>query len=381
MSCFSPETDSISSDSAAVIAGTEQRYISGRRKSVFRRLYEYFNESNIDRTSEKRFDVSFALGPNYSTNTEFGLGVLAAGLYRLDRRDTMLSPSDISLFANVSTTGYYQIGIEGNMFFPRGRHRLKYEFSFNSQPTDYWGIGYQAGNGTSYHNFTLKRYLCSVEYKYNLGRGCFIGRVITFYNYTAAPSVVAYLPTGQRRGYTYTSLGILFEYDTRDFIPNPYKGVYIRAQGQLFPRWLASARTFYRAGFSADYYRRVWRGAVLACDLFSEFNLGSAVPWVLLAEMGGSRRMRGYYKGRYRDRNMITAQVELRQKIYRRHGVAVWTGAGNVFPDFRRFKARHTLPEIGIGYRFEFKNRVNIRLDLGVGRNGTGINFNVNEAF
>ena len=101
----------------------------------------------------------------------------------------------------------------------------------------------------------------------------------------------------------------------------------------------------------------------------------------MLSELGGSRRMRGYYKGRYRDKNSAVLQVELRQKIYRRHGVAMWAAAGNVFPDFKRISFAHTLPEIGIGYRFEFKNRINIRLDMGVGRNGTGINFNVNEAF
>ena len=351
------------------------------RGGIFRRLYRYFDQSNVDRTEQKRFDVSFALGPNYSTNTKFGLGILAAGLYRLDRGDTLLPPSDVSIFGNVSTTGYYQIGVEGNTFFRGRRHRLGYEVSFYSQPTDFWGIGYDAGNYGTRHSYTLKQYGIRADYKYNLGADCFIGGGVSFFNFTAGRSIEQWLPSGQRRGYTGTGLSAAFEYDSRDFIPNPYRGAYVRVRAQIFPEGLSSGRTFYRFGISADWYRRIWKGGILACDFSSEFNTGKSVPWVMLSELGGSRRMRGYYKGRYRDRNSVVLQVELRQKIYRRHGVVLWTAAGNVFPSFGKFDIVHTLPEIGIGYRFEFKNRVNIRLDVGVGRNGTGINFNVNEAF
>ncbi|MGL5399044.1 MAG: BamA/TamA family outer membrane protein, partial [Plesiomonas shigelloides] len=41
----------------------------------------------------------------------------------------------------------------------------------------------------------------------------------------------------------------------------------------------------------------------------------------------------------------------------------------------------HWLPNAGVGYRFAFKPRVNIRLDWGVGRNTSGFYFQVNEAF
>ena len=102
----------------------------------------------------------------------------------------------------------------------------------------------------------------------------------------------------------------------------------------------------------------------------------------MLAALGGSARMRGYYEGRYRDKNLIETQIELRQHIWRRNGIAVWVGAGNVFPSFSGFKWGLTLPNYGIGYRWEFKNRVNVRLDYGFGKKGqSGFLFNINEAF
>ena len=91
--------------------------------------------------------------------------------------------------------------------------------------------------------------------------------------------------------------------------------------------------------------------------------------------------MRGYYEGQYKDNDMITLQVELRQNIWRRIGCVVWGGAGNVFPSFEKFKWGHTLPNYGIGLRWEFKKRINIRVDYGFGKHTSGFLFNINEAF
>ena len=101
----------------------------------------------------------------------------------------------------------------------------------------------------------------------------------------------------------------------------------------------------------------------------------------MVALLGGSYQMRGYYEGKYRDNNLIQAQIEIRQHIYNRHGIAIWGGAGNVFPKFDHFKWKETLPTYGIGYRWEFKNRVNVRLDYGIGKGQSAFYFNIDEAF
>ena len=101
----------------------------------------------------------------------------------------------------------------------------------------------------------------------------------------------------------------------------------------------------------------------------------------MVALLGGSYQMRGYYEGQYRDNDLIQTQVELRQHIYNRHGIALWGGAGNVLPKFKYFKWKETLPTYGIGYRWEFKKRVNVRLDYGFGKGQSAFYFNIDEAF
>ena len=141
----------------------------------------------------------------------------------------------------------------------------------------------------------------------------------------------------------------------------------------------------WKAAITADYYQKLWKGAILAVDLHGEWNSRNT-PWVLFAQLDGRFRMRGYYEGRFMDYNLVTAQVELRQHLWYRLGAVFWGGAGNVFSSFDSFKWSETLPNYGIGLRWEFKKRINLRLDLGFGGmdNGkimNGFLMSINEAF
>lgn len=100
-----------------------------------------------------------------------------------------------------------------------------------------------------------------------------------------------------------------------------------------------------------------------------------------MGQIGGSNSMRGYYEGRYRDKNEMDLTFELRQRVWRRSGVVLWVGLATVFDQFSDIRPRRLLPNCGIGYRWEFKRHTNVRLDFGIGRGETAIIFNINEAF
>ena len=102
----------------------------------------------------------------------------------------------------------------------------------------------------------------------------------------------------------------------------------------------------------------------------------------MVAQLGGSDTMRGYYEGRYRDKNKMEGEIELRQHVWKRNGIVAWAGLGTVFNKFSSMRARNVLPNFGLGYRWEFKKNVNVRLDYGFGKSGqSGFLFNINEAF
>ena len=146
------------------------------------------------------------------------------------------------------------------------------------------------------------------------------------------------------------------------------------------PTYLGNNNTYWSAEMQLATYRKAWRGAIIAGELHTRQSTGQ-VPWPMLSDVGSSNRMRGYYEGRYRDKNVIDAQLELRQHIWHRNGIALWVGAAEVFPRYSELRLSRILPNAGVGYRWQFKKGVNVRLDYGFSRNGTGFIFNINEAF
>ncbi len=355
------------------------------RPSFFRRVIDYFGKSTVDRTFEKKIDFTFAGGPSYSKSTSLGIGLLAAGLYRVDRTDSLTPPSDISIFASVAISGFYSVGVEGNTYFSRGRSKFDYKAVFSSAPRDLWGIGYMAGRYNKEVDYVEKQYKINTRYLHRILPNTFLGANLSF-EHTDGKKFDAmgeqYIDF-QKHSYTATGVGLIAEYDSRDFVPNPWRGIYLSLQGTVFPKGLGNCGyNLYRATFTFDAYRRLWKDCILAFDLYGEFN-SSHMPWPMLARMGGSQRMRGYYQGRYTDNCMLSAQIELRQRIWRRIGCVVWGGAGNIFSERTddRFDWAHTLPNYGIGLRWELKKRVNVRVDYGFGRKTSGFLLNINEAF
>ncbi|MBK5721678.1 BamA/TamA family outer membrane protein [Dysgonomonas sp. Marseille-P4677] len=349
------------------------------KKNVFSRLIEYFEKSN-EVNNDKRFDFSIIGGPHYSSDTKLGLGLVASGLYRLDREDLSMSPSNVSLYGDITTTGAYVIGISGNTLFPKLKYRIDADMYFSYKPSRYWGIGYDAGRKDYYSEFDNLTTEIKFDFLKKITKDTYLGIITNFRNVKGKDFDDISLLNGESDKSTAIGGGLIFSYDSRDFIPNPYSGFYLKLEQIFYPKFLGSTYNFNKSEFIFRYYRQLWKGAVVAYDLQGIFNNGDA-SWNMLALTGDSHQMRGYYIGQYRDKKMIQTQVELRQKIYRRSGAVVWAGAGNVFPKFSAFDWKHTLPTFGIGYRWEFKNRVNVRLDYGIGKGQSAFYFNINEAF
>lgn len=180
-----------------------------------------------------------------------------------------------------------------------------------------------------------------------------------------------------------SSLGVGFSlvYDSRDVLTYSTNGYYVNISQSFRPKFIGNKQAFHTTDIRFCGYNQIWKGGVLAYEARGIFNLGET-PWSMMATLGNSYSMRGYYEGRYRDKHKLDTQIELRQHVWRRNGIALWVGAGTVFDRFSSIHMDRILPNFGIGYRWEFKKDVIVRLDYGFGKNGQkGFIFNINEAF
>lgn len=368
-------TDSISSaekvDTMALRAG----------KSWVNRILDYFNDSNKNK-KHKRFDFSVIGGPHYASDTKFGLGLVAAGLYRTDPNDSILPPSNVSLYGDVSSVGFYMLGVRGNHIAPKGRYRIDYHLYFYSFPADFWGIGYEMGDNDA-NKSDMKRWQAQAEvsFLFRVADNFYIGPMAS-YDYVIGKHIERpELLQGMDQHTWNVGAGVSLVYDNRDNLTNPHRGIYLNINQMFRPRFMGNDYAFSMTAFRFDAYQRLGKGTVLAEDIGANLNFGNP-SWGMMAELGGTHSMRGYYEGRYRDKHSLEATVELRQHVWKRNGIVVWVGAGTIFPKFSALRSKQILPNAGVGYRWEFKKNVNVRLDYGFGKSGqSGFLFNINEAF
>ena len=355
----------------------------GDRRSLVRRVADYFLRSATPDTA-RRFDWGVLPGPHFSSTTGLGLGIVASGVYRTERRDTATAPSNVAIYGDVTTKGFLMAGVRGCHVFPENRFRADYRFYAYTFPTEFYGVGFDAcdddANRTAYRRVKLE---AQARFLLRIGRNLYVGPVAGFRYVSASgvdPAGVPLFEGQPLRGLRGLSAGVSLTYDSRDFMTNAYRGWFVQLDQTFTPRFLGNDFCFSSTELTASTYRRVWRGGVVAGELHACFNYGNPA-WCMLAEVGSGSRMRGYYEGRYRDKHIVEMQVELRQRVWRRHGAAVWVGAAQVFdrPDAMRW--RRVLPNAGVGYRWEFRQRVNVRVDYGFTRNGGGFLFSLNEAF
>lgn len=185
------------------------------------------------------------------------------------------------------------------------------------------------------------------------------------------------------RGGRVTGPGVVVNYDNRDNVFYPSKGVLLELAAQTFQKSLGSEYVYSRYLIDAATYRRITKTSILAVNAIADINVGEP-PFFLMAAMGGTKRMRGFYEGRFRDKQLVLLQTEWRQKIWKRFGAVAFVGAGIVSDKLNHFGIANTRFTYGAGIRFTLdkKELINIRLDYGRGSlNSSGFYLTIGEAF
>ena len=134
-------TDSLTQDVTDSVSMTKEH------RGIWKKLVDYFRNSNKQKPN-KKIDFGFIPGPNYSATTGLGLGLLGTATYSADRSDPTLPRSNASVYSNMTTGGFFMVGLRGNHIFPHERFQLDYKLNLSTFSTQYWGT-------VSYTHLTL----------------------------------------------------------------------------------------------------------------------------------------------------------------------------------------------------------------------------------
>ncbi|NOH66766.1 BamA/TamA family outer membrane protein [Vibrio rotiferianus] len=329
----------------------------------------------------KLIDWGVLPGPFVNPEQGFGIGVAAVGLYTPYDWQKGDPYSTVTVTSYGSTSGSYGLGLNNRTYLKNDKVRLLGEAWISHTPGYYWGIGSQAAeNENNKVQYEGQRLQLSPKIAVEVAPNTYAKLGWQWQSFSKVDGVDGdILPSEVADA---TSSGALFgmEYDTRDFEPNPMRGQFLDIE------WIANRDSL---GSDEDYdnlvanyrvYQQWSDTTIIAMEVYSQSIFGDA-PWFDYAQLGDDQRMRGYYQGQYRDKHQLSTQVEIRHTIAGRHGVVGWLGAGNIAPTYHDLFKSSWLPTVGVGYRFAFKARINVRVDLGVGKDSTGFYFQINEAF
>lgn len=370
-----PQPDQLSSDTSVT---------SAAQKSWVDRVLDKLGASQKVDLSHG-IDWGFLPGPFYNPEVGFGIGAAAIGLYKPGNADKDTQLSTLAIMGFGSGKGAYGLSIKNGTFFADDSYRFLVNAALINMPTSYWGVGYDKDvNDANQESYTRKELLLQPRFMFRVAPNTYVGMGWSLQYDDAADlergqnSALATDPNGPR--IFSSGVSAHFSYDTRDFIPNPYSGESLLVNTVLYRRGLGSDTNFENLEITFNKYYRMRERDVLAFDIYANMNWGN-VPWDMMATLGNDNRMRGYFLGQYRDKVMAGVQVEYRLHIVGRQGMVFWAGTGAIAPDPGALTSAHWLPNAGVGYRFEFKPRVNVRFDFGVGTRTKGVYFQINEAF
>lgn len=218
-------------DTLALTAQTEKR-------GVWKKLCDYFRNSN-KQSSNKKIDFGFIPGPNYSSTTGLGLGLLGTATYSADRSDSTLARSNAAVYSNMTTGGFFLIGLRGNHIFPHDRYRLDYKLNLSTFSTRFWGIGYNmADHDANQTDYRRNRINAMARFLFRLAPNTYFGPFVN-YRLTAARSIdekALPLWEGQDKTIRAYTAGLSFTYDTRDFMLNASRGMFLQVDQTFTPR-------------------------------------------------------------------------------------------------------------------------------------------------
>lgn len=200
-------------------------------------------------------------------------------------------------------------------------------------------------------------------------------------NFTNENQLLTKYPEIEHKKSTYLSLFFNFRYDTRNSFINPANGSVILFEAELIPKTRYSDVKFQRLSlWLQQYFILGYPKTVLALRYGLQSLIGNDIPIQNLLSLGGNSTLRGSPQDRYLDKVSSLFNAELRFPIYWRFGGTLALDGGKVWSALSKYDLKQWAVNPTLGLRF-YMNTFVVRLDVGLGKETTGIYFNFGQLF
>ncbi len=354
------------------------------KKKVYNYAYRFLNDS-VDAGKPK-----FLLYPVVAYSPETSLELGFSGLYLYNAKGDYINNrlSEIQVFTFYTLKQQYGAWFDHFIYGDRDNWFFLGRLRFQRFPLFYYGLGPEARKEDETvlnADYTLikERVLRKVA------TDLFVGLEIDYqrlYNVSFADE--GEHPHTMIRGADGTSnlgLGVGIVFDNRKNALNVRQGAFAELAYIHYDNVWGSEYGFNTVQADLRLFKTIRQNQVLAFQAIGSSMRGD-VPFNQYAQLGGDSHGRGYYTGRFRDKNYFSSQVEYRWLPFRgskRFGGVAFASIGTVAPEASMLAEKQWHPAAGLGLRFLVfpKKDIFIRADFALTPEGNGIYLYTGEAF
>jgi outer membrane protein assembly factor BamA len=320
-----------------------------------------------------------------SPETNWGFGGVSAYFFKPAKGEQDIRTSDVNLVTLYTLRNQVVIVLGSTVFFSKEKTILRLQASYSYYPDKCWGLGNNSLSDAQ-EEYSIHQYYFNPQYLKKFFRHWYAGisfdlQHIGDFKYVPGGVFDQQQITGRFGGNT-SGLGFLFTYDTRNNAYSPSKGFFMELNSTGYNKILGSDFNFTTLTFDLRSFFSFSKKQVLAMQLLLKDNTES-VPIRNMALLGGPEMMRGYYKGRFTDNDLIAFQSELRQHLFWRIGATVFGAVGEVANSVVDFIPEELHYTYGAGLRIMVSQseKLNLRVDAGFGKKSSGLYVILKEAF
>ena len=317
----------------------------------------------------------------------WGAGVAGTYFFKL-WQDSTTRTSNLKNVTFYTVRNQLVFASDGTVYFPKEKFILHFIASFSHFPDRFWGLGNETPSENQ-EKYSISQYdlypqlLRKVFSDFYLGVSYEFQNVYNFEYNTDGTSLFDTQNVTGRYGGKISGAGLLVTWDSRNNAFSPSKGFYVQYNVAYYDQKIGSDFNFAVRSLDVRKYIPLKKNRVLAFQANLVSTIGNT-PVRDLAYIGSSTYMRGYYEGRFADYNMLAFQGEFRCPITERWGFTTFAGVGRVGNKLSDlFIPENLKPSVGFGIRYALrpKEKLNLRVDAGFGKQSQGTYINIGEAF
>jgi hypothetical protein len=272
--------------------------------------------------------------PAIGSGLILGLGYVAP----LNKNDSVSPPSIFGGAGMYASSGSWAVGGLVKLFHREDRYRLNLAYGRGEVNYRLFGVGNAAGGaGISVPILQGGRALfveplVHLKWKIFIGpRYQWRGLGVTLKGGNLPPDINI---TSKELNSKTAALGFRVQQDRRDSQFYPNKGTLAELIVDFFHPAFGSDLSYQSYWFALNNFSGLSPRQVIAFRVYGCIVAGG-VPFYDLCLMGAHNDLRGYEAGRYRDRLMLSAQVEYRLELRKRFGLAAFFGGWRSGPHGR----------------------------------------------